>query len=248
MPTPTLVAVFAHPDDELSVAGTLLAHRARGDRVVVLYLTRGEATGAFGDLPEAEVVHRREAQAAGAARLLDVEHRFLDLPDCGVVATPDVGKAVARVLAEIRPDAVVTWGDAWVKGLRHPDHQATGKVARDAITYARMARLTEPLAPHRAFCPVFTVRGIHSALPRVTVDVASWVRRIFALADFHREFIGFGDPAWLEERLRAAGRAGGVGWGEAFEAWETRPGTVEHLFPAREVLGHAHPTREGPVT
>ena len=239
----TLLAVFAHPDDELGVAGTLLAHRARGDRVVILYLTRGEATGAFGDLPEDEVVRRRVAQAEGAARLLDVEHRFLDFTDCGLAATPDAARAVARVLAELRPDGLVTWGDAWVKGMRHPDHQATGKIARDAITYARISGLTRPLPPHRAFCPVFTIRGVHSSLPSVTVDVARWLPRILALADYHRELIGFGDREWLEDRLRAAGRAGGVEWGEAYEAWETHPGTVRHLLPAQEILGHAHPTR-----
>jgi hypothetical protein len=74
------------------------------------------------------------------------------------------------------------------------------------------------------------------------------VDRIFALADYHHEIIGFGDRGWLEDRLRTAGRAGGIEWGEAFEAWETHPGTVEHLLPAREILDHAHPTREGPVT
>jgi LmbE family N-acetylglucosaminyl deacetylase len=214
---------------------------------VVLYLTRGEATGAFGDLPPDEVKERREVQAAGAARLLDVEHRFLDFPDCAVAASPDAGRAVANVVAEVRPDGLITWGDAWVKGMRHPDHQATGKIARDAITYARIARLTHPLPPHRAFCPVFTVRGVHATLPLVTVDVGARVERIFALADYHRTFIGFGDRGWLEERLRVAGRAGGVAWGEAFEAWETRPGTVAHLLPAEEVLGHGHPTRPGPV-
>jgi LmbE family N-acetylglucosaminyl deacetylase len=243
----TLLAVFAHPDDELGVAGTLLAHRARGDRVVILYLTRGEATGAFGDLPEARVKARREAQAAGAAELLDVEHRFLDFPDCGLVATPEAARAVARVIAELRPDGLVTWGDAWVKGMRHPDHQATGKIARDAITYARIPGLTHPLAPHRAFCPVFTMRGVHATLPLLTVDVTRWAERIFALADYHRALIGFGERGWLEARLRAAGQAGGVELGEAFEAWETHPGTVECLLPATEILGHAHPTRAGTV-
>lgn len=248
MPDTTLLAVFAHPDDEVGAAGTLLAHRARGDRVVMLYLTRGEATGAFGDLPTTEVMRRREAQAAGASRLLDVEHRFLDLPDCGVVATPEAAKAVASVVAELRPDGLVTWGDAWVKGMRHPDHQATGKIARDAITYARIAGLTHPLPPHRGFCPVFTLRGVHSTLPLVTVDVTARLDRILALAEYHRELIGFGDRAWLEERLSVAGRAGGVPRGEAFDAWETHPGTVEHLLPASEIVGHPHPTRQGTVT
>ena len=39
---PTLLAVLAHPDDEVLCAGTLLAQRAAGSRVVVLWLTRGK--------------------------------------------------------------------------------------------------------------------------------------------------------------------------------------------------------------
>jgi len=239
----TLLAVFAHPDDELSAAGTLLAQRARGDRVVILYLTHGEATSAFGDLALTEVSRRREEQAARAAKLLGVEHRFLDFPDCDLEATPAAGKEVARVLAEIRPDGMITWGETWVKGIRHPDHQAAGKIARDAVTYARLARLVAPHPPHRAFCPVFTLRGVHSTLPLVTVDVEPHLERVFELAEYHRSLIGFGDRSWLEGRLRRAGGAAGVRWGEAFDAWETPPGTVARLLPAEELGAQAHPSR-----
>ena len=58
-PSPTLLAVLAHPDDEVLCAGALLAQRAAGSRVVVLWLTRGEMTDAFGPLPTAEVAKRR---------------------------------------------------------------------------------------------------------------------------------------------------------------------------------------------
>lgn len=241
----TLVAVLAHPDDEVAVAGTLLAQRAAGDRVVILYLTRGEATGAFGRLPPEEIVRLREEQAAHAGELLGVEHRFLDFPDCGLEATPESGKEVARGLADLRPDGLITWGEAWVKGMRHPDHQAAGKIARDAVTYARLEKPVAPHPPHRAFCPIFTIRGVHSTLPHVTVDVEPYVERVFAVAEYHRSLIGFGDRGWLEERLRRAGREGGVRWGEAFDAWETPPGTVARLLPTEELRAHVHPTRKG---
>lgn len=247
MESSTLLAIFAHPDDELGAAGTILAQRARGDRVVLLYLTRGEATGAFGSIPRAEIIQRREEQAARASEMLRAEYRFLDMPDAGVVAGPEQGREVARVLAEVRPDGIITWGDAWVQGMRHPDHQATGKIARDAVTYARMAVLTDPLPPHRAFCPVFTLRGAYSTLPSVTVNVAPYVEAIFELADYHHRLVGFGDRSWLEKRLKAAGRAGGVGWGEAFDAWESEPGTVRSLLPTRPLGLLAHPTRAEPV-
>lgn len=243
----TLLAVFAHPDDEVLAAGTLAAQRARGDRVVVLFLTRGEATEAFGPLPPDEVARRRVELAERAAAILDVEHRFLDLPDGGVRATPETAAQVARVLAEVRADGLVTWGEAWAKGMRHPDHRATGRAAVDAVTLARIAKLTAPVPPHRAPCPVFTVRGVHSHLPEVAVDVAPWADVVFRLADFYRREIGFGDRGWLEARLRAAGAAHGLEWAERFEAWETLPGVVEALLPAVPADDFAHPTRPGPV-
>lgn len=243
----TLLAVLAHPDDELTVAGTLLAQRARGDRVVVLYLTRGESTEAFGPLKADEVARRREALAARAAGILDVEHRFLDFPDGGVTAAPETARAIARVVAELRPHGLVTWGRAWVKGMRHPDHGATGRAAVDAVTVARIRRLVAPRGPWRGFCPVFTIRGVHSTLPRVVVDVEPWVDRILELAAFYRSEIGFGDRRWLEARLRKAGSTEGLTWGEALDAWETRPGPVDALLPARPADEHGHPSRQGPV-
>ena len=47
----TLLVGLAHPDDEVGAAGTILAQKARGDRVVVVWLTRGEMTEAFGAIP-----------------------------------------------------------------------------------------------------------------------------------------------------------------------------------------------------
>jgi LmbE family N-acetylglucosaminyl deacetylase len=240
----TLLAILAHPDDELLIAGSLLAQRKRGDRVVILYLTRGEATGAFGSkLSVAEVAHRRVSLAAGAAAILDVEHRFLDLPDCGVRATPDHARSVAKVLAELRPDGLVTWGDAWVKGMRHPDHQATGKIARDSVTLARIASVVGPTTPHRGFCPVFTIRGAHSTLPTVSVEVEPHVDGILELADFYHRALGFGDRDWLLGRLQRAGAAAEQTFAEAFDAWESREGVVPALLPAVEAASVAHPTR-----
>lgn len=240
----TLLVVLSHPDDELGCAGTIAAQVARGDRVVLAWLTRGEMTDAFGPLPSDEVARRRGEQGAEAARLLGAEHRFLDFPDTALRASLEEARAVARLIAEVRPDGLLTWGDAWVRGLRHPDHQATGKVSRDAVTLARMARAVEPLAPHRGFCPVFTFRDVHSALPAVAVDVAPHLERVRALGAFYRERIGFGDAEWIERRLRDAGAPFGLAAAEVFDAWESRPGSVETLLPADPGDYGQHPSAE----
>ncbi|MSR35874.1 MAG: hypothetical protein EXR95_04400 [Gemmatimonadetes bacterium] len=55
----TLLVVLSHPDDELGCAGAIAAQVARADRVVLLWLTRGEMTEAFGPIPTEEVARRR---------------------------------------------------------------------------------------------------------------------------------------------------------------------------------------------
>lgn len=244
---PTLLIVLAHPDDELGAAGTIRVHRSLGHRVVILYLTRGEATQAFGPLAEAEVARRRMQLAERAADILDVDHRFLDLPDTAVHADPATARRVAEVLAEVRPDALLTWGRHWVKGMRHPDHHACGTLAVDAVTLARIARVVAPAEPHRAPCPVFTFRGVHSTLPSVIVDVSDHVETVMELAEFYFREIGFGERAWLEARLRAAGAEHGVEWAERWDAWESEAGVIPHLLAARPLAGPAHPTRAGSV-
>ncbi len=55
MEPPTLLAILAHPDDEVLCAGALLTRLEARSRVVVLWLSRGELTQAFGTIEPAEV-------------------------------------------------------------------------------------------------------------------------------------------------------------------------------------------------
>ncbi len=241
MPDPrTLLVALAHPDDELGAAGSILAQRALADRVVILWLTRGEMTEALGEASAADVARLRTEQGREAGELLGAETFFLDFPDAALEATPEAARQVASVIAEVRPDGIVTWGDAWVRGMRHPDHQACGRIVRDAITLARIKRVVEPAPPHRAEAPLFTYRGLHSGLPAVVVDVEPYVDSVLELGRFYREQVGFGHPEWLEARLAEVGRRWGLRYAEEFDAWETKPGVVRALLPA-EQAGPARP-------
>lgn len=241
MPDPrTLLVALAHPDDELGAAGTILAHRALGDRVVILWLTRGEMTEALGDVSAAEVARLRTEQGREAGEMLGVETLFLDFPDAALEATPEAARRVASSIVEVRPDAVITWGDAWVRGMRHPDHQACGRIVRDAITLARIKKIVAPACPHRSEVPVFTYRGLHSRLPAVVVDVEPYVDSVLELGRFYKERVGFGHPEWLEARLAEAGRRWGLRYAEEFDAWETEGGVVGALLPA-EPSGPSRP-------
>lgn len=226
----TILVALSHPDDEVGCAGTIALHAARGDRVVLLWLTRGGMTEALGRLPYEEVARLRTEHGEEAARILGAEPRFMEFRDTRVEATADAAYEVARVVAEVRPNAVLTWGDAWVRGPRHPDHQATGKIVRDAVTLARIGGVVAPLEPHREPAPVFTLRDVHSHLPARAVDVTPVVDKIFELGRFYAERIGWPDPDWLRRRLADAGAEWGVQAAEVFDAWETPGGLGQTLI------------------
>ena len=238
----TLLVVLAHPDDEVGAVAAMLAQRARGDRVVLCWMTRGEMTEAFGPVSREEVIKRRTETGRLAGEILGIETRFLEFPDTAVEATPEAVRLVAGLIAEVRPTGVVTFGDAWRRGLRHPDHQATGQIVRDAIMLARIQKCVAPARPHRQSAPVFTYRDIHSELPAVAINAEPYMDKLFELGRLYYELLEFPDPDWLEERLLRNGRQWGVKYAEEFDAWESEPGLVPALLPTGLALPE-HPER-----
>lgn len=151
----SLVAVFAHPDDEsITCGGLLAACAARGAHVVVLCLTRGEGGPSAGvDSPEA-LAARRTAELDAAARILGVNAELADFQD-GMLPWTEAAAVEARiaaVLARVRPDVVVTFG---ADGLYwHPDHIAVHD--RVAAVVAAMGEGAPAL--YGATCPPGAMR------------------------------------------------------------------------------------------
>lgn len=239
----TLLVGLAHPDDEVAAAGTIVAQRARGDRVVIVWLSRGEQTEAFGPIPIEEVARRREEHGKRAGEILGAETIFMNFRDTEIQADRESTIAVARLICDLAPDGLITWGEGWVRGIRHPDHQACGTIFRNAVTLARIAKIVAPHPPHRKPLPVFTIRDVHSRLPTVGVDVTPHRDKIGELAEHYMKGVGFGDPEWVEQRLVEIGSLYGFTYAEEFDAWETLPGPTETLLPASALPGVPHPDR-----
>jgi LmbE family N-acetylglucosaminyl deacetylase len=134
----TTLCVWAHPDDESYLGGGLAAALdAAGRRVVVVTATLGEA-GLSGPVPRGDhhepAPPSRSGELAAALRQLGVgEHHVLGFPDGGCAdVDPAAGAvAVARVIAAVRPDTVVTFGPDGFTG--HPDHVTVGEWTRRAL-------------------------------------------------------------------------------------------------------------------
>jgi LmbE family N-acetylglucosaminyl deacetylase len=149
----TLMAVFAHPDDEsFGIGSTLARYGADPEvRVVLVCATRGEA-GEISD-PSLATPERlgevREQELRCACRVLKVDElQFLGYRDSGMAGTPDnqnpqalamadPAEAVGRIVAHIRrerPDVVVTHDESG--GYGHPDHVATHRYTKAAFAAA----------------------------------------------------------------------------------------------------------------
>lgn len=128
------MAIWAHPDDEITSAGTFKAMTEAGADLVLVYLTAGEAARDTGySREELAQVRRREAQTAGA--LLGASQvEVLDFPDGGLPATdPAPAKAAIAALVERHAPSVIISFDETVGFYGHPDHVAVGRWVREVV-------------------------------------------------------------------------------------------------------------------
>jgi len=128
------IVIGAHPDDaEISLGGTILRLIRAGRRVGIIDATRGEL-GTRGDKAT------RDAETAAANDVLGIAVRHnLELPDGRVEATLEARERLAGLLREHAPDLVLAHH---IDDL-HPDHAATGLLARQAWYLAGLKRLAE---------------------------------------------------------------------------------------------------------
>jgi LmbE family N-acetylglucosaminyl deacetylase len=124
-----VLVIAPHPDDEsLGCGGTLCKHAARGDRVVVTFVTSGEL--GLKHLSREKAWAIREGEARRAAKVLGVAAiEFLRLPDWSV--NGHVARA-ARLLRPIlnreKPARIyIPHSREW-----HPDHRAALGILRAA--------------------------------------------------------------------------------------------------------------------
>jgi len=136
-PQATLLAVFAHPDDEaFSVGGTLTHYARKGVRVVLACATRGEAGKiTVPGMTVDDLGQQREQELREACRALEIsEPVFLDYHDSGryertrtedplalMNVTPlDVEVKLRALIAEVQPQVIVTFDPHG--GYGHVDH------------------------------------------------------------------------------------------------------------------------------
>jgi LmbE family N-acetylglucosaminyl deacetylase len=250
----TILAVFAHPDDEsLTCAGTLALCAQRGARVILASMTRGERAGDGSQSEELGVKREHELRAAAAALGAD-EVVIRDHPEGGLpwVEAKTLFRDIETLVTERKPDAVITFGQdclCW-----HHDH-----IVVHEFVLAVTARAASPPAVYCATIPAHLARsiiakldaggetcareqpfgidadsfGIHALPPSLVVDVRSVIARKLIAIRCHRTQVMAGSFLALLDDDEAAALLGS----EYFHRPTGRnedPALIEHALPVRD--------------
>jgi LmbE family N-acetylglucosaminyl deacetylase len=166
-----LLGVFAHPDDEVFCAGGTMARAAEaGAEVMVVSATRGER----GQIRDPAAATRRtlgavrEYELRTAAAELGVRRvQVLAYAD-GTLQRhrPPLGAAIADIIRQFDPDAVITFGADG--GYGHPDHVAISELT----TKAFRAQVRDHNRGQRLYHAVFPPR--HTSMAE---ELARWITR-----------------------------------------------------------------------
>jgi LmbE family N-acetylglucosaminyl deacetylase len=215
----TVLAVFAHPDDEsLACGGTLARLSDAGARVVVICASRGER-GSWSDgslVADGDLASARTRELHEAARILGVaEVIILQHPD-GDLRWADVPQFHAEIVSALEhygPDGVITFAE---DGLYwHLDHVGVHERTYTAVKSLGAAApplyyVTMQQGVMREIVEAAVANGLrlesnpfdiepdafgdHAKPPTFVVDVHDWVPRKLAALRCHRTQIGPNSP------------------------------------------------------
>ncbi len=208
----SLLAVYAHPDDEAFSAGGAIAHyAAQGVRVYLVCATRGEV----GEISDSSLAtpdtlgQVREDELRCAAETIGVsELIFLDYRDSGMAGTtenqdprafinaPDeeVAQKLVAIIRRLQPMVIATFEPNG--GYGHPDHIAVHRRTVQAFHAA-----ADPGYHPELGAPWQTSRLFYSAIPRsFFIEMRQQMEE---LGIDTREFDSFGDSAlrWPDEKI-----------------------------------------------
>ncbi len=140
------VAFGAHPDDiELFCGGTLIKLGSQGRKIGVISLTQGE----LGTRGSPEI---RSQEFQEAATVLKVStHKMLDIPDGDVAVNWENKLKIIREIRTYQPAVVFApyWKD------RHPDHENTSNLVREAAFLSGLKKIETDQQAHRPYKVIY---------------------------------------------------------------------------------------------
>jgi LmbE family N-acetylglucosaminyl deacetylase len=223
-----VLAIAAHPDDELFGAGYLAKLAAEGNDLYILCTTRGEG-GEVGEPPvgpKARLGEFREVEMQGSGRALGArEVWFLDFVDpwmeiggeaLAIDAEPATFvSALAERIAALQPDVVITHGTNGEYG--HPQHVYTHRAVLAALGTLAPWQPVELLTWCANTGNAEADRVVNQDDPAdIDLDVSPWFEHKLAAAQAHQSqhamFLRNNKTGDLAKALRRQ---------EAFRRWPT---------------------------
>lgn len=209
-----IVAIFAHPDDEGLIAGSLSHYSGEGAHVTLICTTKGEAGEISDDaLASAENLGAvREAELRCSCEAIGISELYLlGYCDSGMDGTPENVKTTAFIQADpdevrfklvelirrLKPHVVITFEPQGWYG--HPDHIAAGRYASEAYYLSGDPESFPSAGP--AWQPN---RLFHAALIRSEFKPAVEYARSQGIDSSEFDLIAWDEPDPLREQVTHA--------------------------------------------
>ncbi len=234
-----ILVIAVHPDDaELCCSGTILKHIARGKKVGIVDLTRGE----LGTRGTAET---RDEEAADSAKILGLHVREnLGMRD-GFFQNDEFHRLeVVKVIRKYQPEIILS------NALedRHPDHGRAGDLVFDSVFLSGLPKVETVLngVKQEAHRPRLLLQYIQDRYlrPDIIVDISEHMdSKIKSIQAFKTQFYNpdvdglqtyISSPEFFESvigRAREFGKSIGATFGEGFTSRKLLG--VDNLFDLR---------------
>jgi LmbE family N-acetylglucosaminyl deacetylase len=151
----SVLAFFAHPDDETSVGPLLARSATEGHDVYLASITSGQkGFRPHFNMPAGDQLGAvREKELGCAARALGIHEPFLlGFQDQGIsthAVAEEVAARLRAIIEETMPDVLLTWGPDGITG--HPDHRMASNIA--SVVFGQQGRLRHK--PSKLYFVVF---------------------------------------------------------------------------------------------
>ena len=216
------LAFGAHADDvEMSCSGTIIKLGSLGHKTCVIALTRGE----MATRGSAEIRAQEFAQSAKIMGL--ASHKMLDIPDGRIEVTWENKIKIIEEIRTYKPRIV--FAPYWIS--RHPDHEKTSHLVREAAYLSGLKKLKTDQESYRPYRVIFYQTRFEFK-PSFIVDISDFhAQKLKSILSYksqfhHQDKKEFGDdetllssPEFLdriETRDKQYGRYIGVKYGEPF--------------------------------
>ena len=212
-----VLVVSAHPDDEtLGCGGTLLKHKANGDKIFWLIATRMKEENGF----KKEIIARRkqEIKAVTSAYGFDKIFEFnLSTAKLDELSIADVISSVSEVFSEIRPSILYLP----FKGDVHSDHRVIFNAAYSCTKHFRYPSVKKILMmeviSETEFSPSFNESAF---VPNYFVDVSDFLDKKLDIMKIYKSELGTHPFPRSLENIKALatfrGATAGCKYAEAF--------------------------------